>query len=79
MANRGKKMAEKFIKANKAEWDKEGLLQERAGFLPKDNTISFCDSCYCMTHTVKGACAKCGKPKKKPNKKTLTNYEEGFE
>ena len=30
---------------------------------PKSDDISLCPHCNCMTHTIKGICGKCGKPK----------------
>ena len=66
VANRGKKMAEKFVKANKE------LMK------PSKDTISFCPSCNSMTHIKDELCGKCGKPKKKLNKKGICRYCEGY-
>lgn len=34
--------------------------------------VSFCQSCYCSTHTIDGKCGKCGATKVNRDKKSIT-------
>jgi len=36
---------------------------------PDEDEISACPKCYCMTHTIKGKCGKCGAEKDEHSEK----------